>query len=772
MASGKIKLCLNWNGTGAAPPIPNLNFINLDQLSIRIDAVAGTVIGNLTGFTAGSSKAISPNSHIVEITGSDAAGWKLVVGVTGLSLGTLDFAIVETKAGYGNSPNTTNMGINVTDLPQAGTLYLGKLTPNGYGEAFGESYAGTGYLRVENATGNGMIKLRYNKFNKLVFANDGTNLVGSTGGIVNAVTATPITPTSIADTYTFDAVEYSDANYTIPTGNSASRVLHTSGIYTVPAQVVAVGSASFATIPAHDIDIAKARFVTEWPLFGNPRVVTGDTLTVSNTGNLGALNNQIHIIQTTLAGKLLGQQLILCPSKFNDPYVDPAFPAGTTDYTTLCPMTVGNLAVNTLAAFGGTPANDYEDANWYTVTMIDPANTSYGYHSWTASGLGFVRFTGCFFKQTRASLVRGTNTGNTVGGQSQGLMHIAGAPQYCMIDHCVFDFDTTPALVGGGQTTRIANGIYNKGPTTALNWFILKYNVIGAAAYVFNITGGPNVNGATPGLVGTNYIQRFNANTGDHDADVNVLGVLTYIDSTDNLFVARRLHTPVHADFWQFSTKAPPNGSQPGSYHLGYIARNRYLSGVDDNPANSQGILFTLKGTGTSATDFFYGSGTIEHNLYVNAQTAGISLNSSSGILIQKNICINDPTILQEWNGTIWTNDGSPGIKAISGRVTNCTFQHNISMATSNTPPNSDGGGPSGVGAGLSDGHVVFHNLGGVGSVTPHGDTPLINVSAVFNAPVFGQALADMSWEEVLVAFKTKPAYDGYGICKSDGTLT
>lgn len=94
------------------PPVaPTLNGLSVPATSFTAGAAAGTVIGAITGKTAGSTLSISPNDGRLAFNGDQSA---LVVGLTASSAGSANYAVIETLDGATNSPRSNPVTIAVS----------------------------------------------------------------------------------------------------------------------------------------------------------------------------------------------------------------------------------------------------------------------------------------------------------------------------------------------------------------------------------------------------------------------------------------------------------------------------------------------------------------------------------------------------------------------------------------------------------------------------------------------------------------------------------
>jgi hypothetical protein len=637
----------------------------------------------------------------------------------------------------------------------AAALYLGAKTPLGYGAAYGENYLGAGYLKVENASGNGLTKLRYNRFNHLVFA----------GTVSTSATA----PTSIAATYTFDAVEYSDAACTLPTGRSASRTLNTTGIYNRAQVMMPVGvDRVFKPCAAVAIDLAKARFVTEWPASAtDPRYAVGDTLLASNT------NNQSFCVQE-LTNLEQGEWLVFCPAAHNEPQMVTHATSGltgTVDYNLIPKLAVRNASVNTLAAFGGS-APEFETANWYNITTIDPLNTRFGYCKWnTQSADCFTRFIGFGGIHLRPSLDRSTGAVDTSDGNSSGIIFFQGSPRYIRIEGCTFDCDVTPVVVNGITAKRTRCGIFNQSPSSTIAPYAFSVVDSGFGNIFFGIRVASN-----SALPGEHFTVKRCSNTGDGEDDFLQIADSYNYHITDNEILDRKFQGGAHPDPIQLTTSA---STAAGYFPLGEIERNVIRAGIPDLPGSQQGIFLSFASTVTR----YYG-GRIADNLIMIHKVNAILINHCDGTLIEHNTVQIDRSMGHPYidSGTPYSNADSPVI-AINADCNNVVVQFNIAPAAGVN--NQDDGLPSGVSldAGAT-GTVILSNRGGVRAEDAATDGHIVTTAGsilpvdAFANPVYGYAPAGLP--AAVAAYKAKASgpLDGtgaggktIGVWKADGTL-
>ncbi len=89
-----------------------LGALSLSASSFSYGAASGTVIGTISGKTAGSVLSVVPDDGRVAITGSDGAGWSLVVGMaTWMSGATVSYGLVETLASAANSGRSSAVSV-------------------------------------------------------------------------------------------------------------------------------------------------------------------------------------------------------------------------------------------------------------------------------------------------------------------------------------------------------------------------------------------------------------------------------------------------------------------------------------------------------------------------------------------------------------------------------------------------------------------------------------------------------------------------------------
>jgi hypothetical protein len=68
------------------------------SISIASNAAAGTTVSNIANVPAGVTPSVTPNDGRLVIAGDASAGWKVVVGMSALSAGTINFSVAATGA--------------------------------------------------------------------------------------------------------------------------------------------------------------------------------------------------------------------------------------------------------------------------------------------------------------------------------------------------------------------------------------------------------------------------------------------------------------------------------------------------------------------------------------------------------------------------------------------------------------------------------------------------------------------------------------------------
>lgn len=184
-----------------------LQSLTLSASSFSVGAAAGTLIGNINGKTAGSTLSIAPADGKVVLAGDDTNGWKLNVGLTAATSGTLNYTITETLAGAVGSPRSSSVSVVVQGVSQL--LMTNRLNGMGYNQyGFSNGTDTDSNLRISafNQTGAGVSKL------KMMFVNWTATVTNETAGL------NPITVTA--------SLEYPAGTFQqIKFGGSASKTL-------------------------------------------------------------------------------------------------------------------------------------------------------------------------------------------------------------------------------------------------------------------------------------------------------------------------------------------------------------------------------------------------------------------------------------------------------------------------------------------------------------------------------------------------------------------
>ncbi len=84
-------------GGGIVAPILTLG-LSATAPSVAANAVAGTLVSNITNVPAGVTPSVNPNDGRLVIAGDASAGWKVVVGLSALSAGSINFSVAATGA--------------------------------------------------------------------------------------------------------------------------------------------------------------------------------------------------------------------------------------------------------------------------------------------------------------------------------------------------------------------------------------------------------------------------------------------------------------------------------------------------------------------------------------------------------------------------------------------------------------------------------------------------------------------------------------------------
>ncbi len=83
--------------TPTPTPSPTLT-LSATSPSIASNAAAGTLVSNISNVPTGATPTVTPNDGRLVIAGDSSAGWKVVVGMSALSAGTVNFSVAATGA--------------------------------------------------------------------------------------------------------------------------------------------------------------------------------------------------------------------------------------------------------------------------------------------------------------------------------------------------------------------------------------------------------------------------------------------------------------------------------------------------------------------------------------------------------------------------------------------------------------------------------------------------------------------------------------------------
>ncbi len=143
--------------TTAAPATgtPTLT-LSATSPSIASNAAAGTLVSNIGNVPAGATPTVTPNDGRLVIAGDASAGWKVVVGMSALSAGTVNFSVAATGATGASGVLTVTVAPN---LPNVSSI-------NGFGSS---SIVGTG----STTTGNRFLNKVATALNATTIRNNG-----------------------------------------------------------------------------------------------------------------------------------------------------------------------------------------------------------------------------------------------------------------------------------------------------------------------------------------------------------------------------------------------------------------------------------------------------------------------------------------------------------------------------------------------------------------------------------------------------------------------
>jgi hypothetical protein len=141
--------------------------------SIASNAAVGTLVSNISNVPSGVTPSVTPNDGRLVIAGNASAGWKVVVGMSALSAGTINFAVAATSA-------TSASGV-LTITAAAGTIWrTASANTIGQSDSAGSGKVGDWHAyRQSYPIGSGdMAQLRFSLFNW--FSNSGNQFTYGT----------------------------------------------------------------------------------------------------------------------------------------------------------------------------------------------------------------------------------------------------------------------------------------------------------------------------------------------------------------------------------------------------------------------------------------------------------------------------------------------------------------------------------------------------------------------------------------------------------------
>ncbi len=111
--------------TPTPTPTPTLTLSSAAP-SIASNAAAGTLVSNISNVPAGATPTVTPNDGRLVIAGDASAGWKVVVGMSALSAGTINFSVAATGAtGVSGVLTVAAASGIVPAFAQLGTIAIG-----------------------------------------------------------------------------------------------------------------------------------------------------------------------------------------------------------------------------------------------------------------------------------------------------------------------------------------------------------------------------------------------------------------------------------------------------------------------------------------------------------------------------------------------------------------------------------------------------------------------------------------------------------------------
>ncbi len=103
-------------GSVTPPPIPTLT-LSVPAPSIASNAAAGTLVSSISNVPAGATPTVTPNDGRLVIAGDASAGWKVVVGMSALSAGTVNFSVAATGATEASGVLTVTAAAAIGGVP-------------------------------------------------------------------------------------------------------------------------------------------------------------------------------------------------------------------------------------------------------------------------------------------------------------------------------------------------------------------------------------------------------------------------------------------------------------------------------------------------------------------------------------------------------------------------------------------------------------------------------------------------------------------------------
>lgn len=102
--------------TPTPTPTPTLT-LSIPAPSLAANASAGTLVSNISNVPAGATPTVTPNDGRLVIAGDASAGWKVVVGMSALSAGTVNFSVAASGATGASGVLTVTAGVTALVYP-------------------------------------------------------------------------------------------------------------------------------------------------------------------------------------------------------------------------------------------------------------------------------------------------------------------------------------------------------------------------------------------------------------------------------------------------------------------------------------------------------------------------------------------------------------------------------------------------------------------------------------------------------------------------------